>query len=338
MQQTESTDLPALAKANTAITVRELIARWGARGRGSQVVDEIHSELKRLGLDTEPSFEYGSLDSTVRLVERSAVDPATDPTSEPTDDGSLPSILNVGKIQSSRSSVETVKISDDIASAQTKMIRYDYSQLPVVDDRGAVVGLISWETIAQKRLSASIKLVSDCLKAPLVLRLDDDLLRRIPQIIEAGCVIVLDDKDELSGIVTTADLSHQFNQLAEPFLLLGQCEQELRRILDSTFDAKELKSVSRFAKKLTGNPGASGMTFGEIQHFLKVEANWAKLDWQVSREQFIEWLDAVRQLRNNVAHFSQDEEVNGPGLYQVRTLIDWLRQSHPVLNTSNREQ
>jgi hypothetical protein len=50
------------------------------------------------------------------------------------------------------------------------------------------------------------------------------LFEAIHSIVEHDCVLVRAVNKKICGIVTTTDLSMQFAQLGEPFLLLGQIE------------------------------------------------------------------------------------------------------------------
>jgi hypothetical protein len=58
--------------------------------------------------------------------------------------------------------------------------------------------------------------------------------------VEQGYVLVRDETNKVVGIVTTSDLSLQFKQLTEPFLLLGEIENQVRRLMDGKFTRDEL--------------------------------------------------------------------------------------------------
>jgi hypothetical protein len=65
-------------------------------------------------------------------------------------------------------------------------------------------------------------------------------LRPVPTIVEQGYVLVLDATNRVSGIITTFDLSVQFQQLAEPFLLRGKIENHVHRLIDGKLTKEEL--------------------------------------------------------------------------------------------------
>ena len=65
------------------------------------------------------------------------------------------------------------------------------------------------------------------MEVPSEIRSDASLFEAVQQIVEHECVLVRDTTRKLTGIITTEDLSRQFAQLGEPFLLLGQIENHI---------------------------------------------------------------------------------------------------------------
>lgn len=233
--------------------------------------------------------------------------------------------LAIGVIPSARVELTRVKRATSLAVAQANMIRYDFSQLPVFDQTDTVLrGVVSWESIARASISRIPKVVNDCMAPASTVHIGADLFDVIPTIIDAGYVVVLDERDRPSGIVTTADLASQFDSLARPFLLVGECERELRRVLDKRFTPDKLEAASRWAKK-NGQSGASAMTVGEIKHFLSSAENWKMFDITLPQDIVTDWIGVLTELRNQVAHFHSAPEEIAPRLNEVRTLTAWLR-------------
>lgn len=324
--------LRVLSESGREVPVRRLIEMWGAKGRGSQVVQSVRDQLHGLGLTTEPPFEYGPLDARVRIVpiddsrsQARATSSGHRPDRLVSEDPALedPVIhgLHVGQIPSAIGSLLSVRPEDSLRRAQTLMIQYDFSQLVVIAD-GKLAGVISWESIARASLQGTVVRVSDCMTVPQTVTQDADLLSNIERIVDAGYVIVLDPLDAPSGIVTTADLAQQFDRLARPYLLVGECEHELRRILDSRFDKHELHKATKF--KQPNQPGASAMTIGDMKHFIANPEVWAKMEINLSHRAFVDWIDIIRQIRNEIAHFSQDDD-SSQAIEQVRNLTSFLR-------------
>jgi restriction system protein len=325
--------LNALANSGSPITVRDLIGLWGSKGRGSQV-PVIRRDLERMGLTTHPPLEYGALDNLVVLLRAGEVfrtapptddgpdapEERPDPRKPPTDE---PGILHVGQIPSALGGLSSVNGSMTVRRAQTLMIRYDFSQLAVVDDQKSLVGVVSWESIALSSLQGTVALVSQCMRKPITVAQDADVLASIGVIVDAGYVIVVDPQGAPTGIVTTADLATQFDRLARPFLTVAECERELRNLLDRHFTPTELDKATMFKKP--EKPGASAMTVGDIKKFVANRENWARMKIRLSHGAFIDWLDVLRVTRNEIAHLNQDDEAISPALNEVKNLTAFIR-------------
>lgn len=75
---------------------------------------------------------------------------------------------------------------------------------------------------------------------------DASLFAAIPAIVEHQYVLVRAPDRRIGGIVKTTDLSLQFRQLAEPFLLLGEIENHIRRLIDGKYTLDEVRSAMHF--------------------------------------------------------------------------------------------
>jgi hypothetical protein len=72
---------------------------------------------------------------------------------------------------------------------------------------------------------------------------DLSLFQAIPVIVKFGYVLVRSVDNRSNGIVTATDLSVQFLRLAEPFLLLSEIEQHVRRLTGGHFTKSELQEA-----------------------------------------------------------------------------------------------
>ena len=138
------------------------------------------------------------------------------------------------------------------------------------------------------------------------IRADASLFQAIPIIVEHQYVLVRGSDNKISGIVTATDLSLQFGQLAEPFLLLGEIENHIRRILGEKFSADELKMVGDPSDKDRKIEDVADLTFGEYIRLLENEERWEKVSISVDRLTFCKQIDEVRLIRNDVMHFDPD--------------------------------
>ena len=62
------------------------------------------------------------------------------------------------------------------------------------------------------------------------------------EIIQHEIVLVQDRSKKIVGIVTTTDLSEQLRDLTEAFLLIGNIERQIRRLMGNRFDRDVLRS------------------------------------------------------------------------------------------------
>ena len=187
------------------------------------------------------------------------------------------------------------------------MLRYEYSQLPVMQSPRDVKGIISWNSLgARLALGRPCEHVRDCMDKHQEISLAASLFDAVQIIAEHDCVLVRAADNTICGIVTGYDISLQFQQLAEPFLLLGDIENHVRYLITAHFGVADLQ----LAKDSTDNErtieDVSDLTFGEYVRLLQREENWSKLGMRLCGKTFIKWLDKVRQIRNDVMHFDPD--------------------------------
>jgi hypothetical protein len=93
--------------------------------------------------------------------------------------------------------------------------------------------------------------------------------------------------------------------LAEPFLLLGEIENYIRRTLEP-LDAKTLKSARAPGDDDRPVETVADLSFGEYVRLLENEHTWTKLGLKLDRKEFVDHLDRVRRIRNDVMHFDPD--------------------------------
>lgn len=299
-------------------TVRELLWWYGYERRGRFIVWAIRRDLESLNIRTEPDVEYTYLDGLLTFspiinsgpeldlgdediegVEEAHAILITSESEDPTQ--------RIGRLPSANTRPVSVNPNATVAEAVTIMLLNDYSQLPVMQGERSIKGVITWQSIGTKlALGRPCSVVQDCLEDAVVLESNVSLFSAIPTIVERAFVLVRDEKGVISGIVTTTDLSLQFRQLAEPFLLLGEIEMHLRQLSDGKFSAIELKSARDPSDTSRDIEGLSDLTFGEHIRLLENPARWAALSLNIDRGTFVKHLNEIRDIRNNVMHFDPD--------------------------------
>lgn len=319
------------------IPTRELLAYWGAKRRHDWVVDQIQRDLLAAGLTTEPSFAEGGVEDVVLLVPLSAEEKERR-TAEPPPGAveghgvvELPQLtLQIGDLRSASDGVVSVTPQDDLGRAQSLMMANDYSQLAVLAGKRTLRGAVTWASIARARILNPKATLADAIVRAQVVRSDDDLLELVPRIAELDFAFVQAEDKQITGIVTTADLSLQFSQLTSPFFLVGEIERRLRHLIDEVFSTDDLHDAlgPRDDGKGKEVESARHLTIGEYIRLLQNPARWSQLSWGLDRQVFIEALDRVRLARNEIMHFSPDPLEPGE-IDHLQKFLKWLRWLDP---------
>ncbi len=342
-------------------TVRQLLSVFNAERRGSYKVGKIRRALDGLGLVTDPDFENIWIDAAIEFRLRSephkeserapnstiAVpdvgevreqlarpEPMTEiPVETPTVTSSriTDPTYRIGKLPAANQPIVSVTLDEDVTQAVTKMMKWDYSQLPIMQGVRDVKGVISWRSIGSRlALGAPCAKVRDCRDSHRGVSADTSLFHAIPAIIEDGYVLVRADDKTISGIVTASDLSLQFQQLSEPFLLLGEIEQHVRKLIEGKFalsdlqDAKDPADVQRLVERV------ADLTLGEYIRLLENSNRWTMLKVNIDRAIFIAELKEVKRIRNDVMHFDPDP-LGESELSTLRSFVRLLQRLDEIL-------
>lgn len=310
-----------------ALPIRDFIAKWGAQRRGILQVGTITADLQRFGLVTEPPFEDGWIDNTVRLISTKALKERESAGAGSGDADELPgraSALRISGLRSASAGIVSVSREASVGDAKTAMMRFDFSQVAVMGGVRSLYGAVGWKSIGIKEMLKPNASLADCLVLSEPVGLGDDLLRHVPRIVEEGYVFVKSKDGKICGIVTTADLSAEFAVLAGPFLLIGEVERELRRLVNGGFSPEQIQGAVGPGGSDRKASNADNLSFGECVRLFESKDNWAALNWPFGQNQFILALSETRMLRNEIMHFSPDP-IEVERLVKVRNVLNWLR-------------
>ncbi len=237
------------------VTVREFLRWFGAQRRGSWVVWWIRSRLNDAGLLTDPDFQSAYIDSSIQFllapkpegpkgdeveaaVEVAAAQETTDAVllADPT--------YRISKLAAANNTPIYVAPDTTKREAITLMLANDFSQLPVMTTERDVKGVISWTSVGSRlALERGGDYVRDLMDAYYEIEADASIFQAIPIIVQHQYVLIRGPDRKITGIVTATDLSLQFQQLTEPFLLLGEIENHIRLLLMNKFSDAELKAI-----------------------------------------------------------------------------------------------
>jgi predicted transcriptional regulator len=240
---------------------------------------------------TQPAIEVLSDE-----VEQIATTKASDPT------------FRIGSLPAANAGVTMVSRDDLITTAITKMLQFDFSQLPIMQGDRVVKGVISWKSVASLRISHQQgEFVRDCSEVAQVIDASGTLFDAVPTIAKHGYVLVKDPQsNRITGIVTSSDLNLHFQQLTEPFLLLREIELSIRELLKSRLTADDLKLIELESPKPVPISQIAGLSFGHYIRLFQRSDIWVKLNLKIDQKSVVSQLDEVREIRNDVMHFSPD--------------------------------
>ncbi|WP_410630747.1 hypothetical protein [Amycolatopsis sp. cmx-4-83] len=300
------------------ISVRDLLALWGATDRGDQV-SRIEADLANHGLVTSPSFRAVTLDTVVSLT--TPPDEVEDvPITEDDEGGDDLNVrLTVGNL-TPLDGVASVGPNSGLDEAITKMLLNDYSQLAVLSGPRNARGAVTWRSITQALHQKPAATVADAIVSAEQVAYDRDLFEVLPTLQQHEFVFVLNETKEVKGIVTTADVAHRYGEMATPYFLLGELDQTLRWILSRGLDLPAVQPhCSRPVKSF------DDLAFGDYQRILENKEIWQKLGWPLDRQTFTSRLEKIRLIRNKVMHFHPDP-VSEDAIKKLRNFAKLLHQ------------
>ncbi|WP_329548256.1 hypothetical protein OG548_33640 [Streptomyces sp. NBC_01356] len=321
-----------------AISVRNLLDWWGAKSRGYVISQQIEADLANHDLITAPSFRKVSFGSTVQLVGAShEVEDAE--VEEPTESASVTVIttkiplevvedelevgLTVGNVDAALTGVTFVSPNSNFDEAITQMVINDFSQVAVLSGKHNLRGAVTWQSITRARHANPSATFADAIISAQSVSYDHELIDILPVLTDRDFVFVLNDKKEVAGIVTTADVVNAYGELAIPFFLIGELDQRLRQVISRNFDLEDVKDQcnSDGRKPITT---FDDLAFGDYQWVLQNPKSWTTLGWPLDGAVFSSRLEEIRIIRNDVMHFNPDPP--GPDAVQkIRNMIKLIR-------------
>jgi len=330
-------------------TVRTLLGWFRSQRRGSYIVFYIRKSLRELGISTEPDFNAVWIDAEVEFVpilESGQVDGvgADSMATAPLNSNAVVSngdgistikvlvggaiedpTYRIGKLDAANKLVVSVTPNHSLEQAVTLMLANSFSQLPVMQGDREVKGVITWESVgARLALGKAGKEAREFMTSPQVISSDKSLFDAIGIIAQHQYVLVQAADKRISGVVTAADLSLQFQQLTEPFLLLSEIEQHIRKLIVGKFTSQELKDACDPADSEREIDNVADLTMGEYIRLLENPENWGRLTLRIDRASFVDQLQAVRRVRNDIMHFDPDP-LGGGDLLKLRQFVVFMQ-------------
>ncbi|BAL85562.1 hypothetical protein AMIS_3420 [Actinoplanes missouriensis 431] len=319
------------------LTVRDLLKRWGAQERDREVINQIDADLANHGLLTVPDFRAVGLDTTITLTVTPGPEEAL-PADKAAEATATPRALNLATASDEEDSGEigqtlgnllpddhrliSVTPSASLNQAVTQMVMSDFSQVPVLSGERDLRGAITWRSIAVARQAGSDITLSDALRPARDYPYDTRLLDVLDVLLKEEFVFVRSHDKRIYGIVTAADVVRVYDQMATPFFLIGEVDQELRRLIRNRFEIEDVQPVCAAGTELQS---FDDMTMGDYLAVLRNSDCWEKLGWDLDRKVFGEHLDEIRKIRNKVTHFNNPDPIPPSDVNRLRNFLTVIR-------------
>jgi len=304
----------------------------GVTRRGWRVIETIDKMLDEHEVFSEPSFGnawfYGEMEIKPKPKVSAGNQDSNKEDADPTPRISLLKAANLNKIKESGFGNGLISVNREttLTEAITLLILNDFSQLPILSGQREVEGIISWKSIGRAiSLGKECLTVSDCKDEVTILNYNEPLFNAVKFVLEKEFVLVRQKDKTISGIVTATDIGEQFISMAEPFLIIEQIENHVRKLLDNKFSPEELMFQESSDEKSKPIKNLSDLTFGQYVRILEDPKKYEKLKINIDRSIFVKQLEEVRKIRNDVMHFDPD------GITEES--LELLRQTVKFLHT-----
>jgi hypothetical protein len=150
------------------------------------------------------------------------------------------------------------------------------------------------------------------------------------RLVEHGYVLVRQRDRRITGIVTSSDLSLQFQALAEPFLLLREIELHVRRLMRGKVTIEDFALLDSPAPAGRPPHDIADLTFGEYVRLFQHPQICQKLNLRIDGVVLTKLLEDVRKVRNDVMHFDPDP-MTPDELGTLRMAVRLMQQLYELL-------
>nr|MBM4732593.1 hypothetical protein [Prescottella equi] len=299
------------------IHVRDFIAMWGYRRRGSTLVYMIESELERRGLVSVPDIASADYYSKVTVLDR------RDLSSQETSRVGWP----ISSVLDEDSELIGVGPDTRLNEVETIMVMKNYSQLPVLSkNRRELLGTVAWKSLARWRGDRSTSTAREAMvPGGYIAKSSDGLLAHISAIIENEFIYIQSPSREIVGILTATDLAESFLETSGPFIKIGEIEQRIRTLVDR-LPIPEIQASKNGGDESREVRSASDLTFGEYIRAVENPDRWATIGSEFDRGSVIENLKSVNQVRNDVMHF-RPRPLEPEKIRALDWCLNWLRET-----------
>ncbi|HMN29841.1 MAG TPA: DUF4268 domain-containing protein, partial [Caldilineaceae bacterium] len=238
----------------------------------------------------------------------------------------------VEKLLANRDNVLCARKQDTVRDALVNLMQNDFSQLPIVDDEGNLVGIISEQTITRSyyHVNDSVSLfdltVDHCMTEPVILSPNQDIFEALERLQRTYAIVIVEGRKPI-GLLTFYDTTHFFRNISEGLIFVEDVETTLREYVRKIYATEE-----RMNQGLIHSFGRDGtkprkefdeLTFGEQTNLITHPKNWADFESYFKPQPlFNALMKEARLIRNHLAHFRG--ELDTVQFDALRRTRDWL--------------
>lgn len=235
-----------------------------------------------------------------------------------TQGAAAPQTQTLARIVGERRAPLCVEPGTPLRQALGAMIENRFGQLPVVDEHGCLLGMLSQQSILRTyyHTDGAVNLldlpVMHCTEAPATLHLEDDLFTAADLLAQPGqYASVVVEGNRPIGILTGKDMTRFFRSLFEGIILVERIETRLNETMLQAFP--EPAALNEAAKRVFGpGPNKPEYSARHPDRFTMADRILFIVDddiWPVyqeafgARDVFMHLMDRVRRVRNALMHF-----------------------------------
>jgi len=245
----------------------------------------------------------------------------------------------------------TVLDTDSVRQALHLMTTNRFSQLPVINREGKVIGIITSESIlhALETFATAINKihVEDALNMMRVLdamdevkrtfRDDDNLFYMLDDLKEGNFVLIVDKEQKLISILTGYDTTEYFRIRAEDMMYAEEIENMLKEYINAYFttstglDVKARdEAVAAISRK-----DFDCLSQHEYLRLLLDQNRWPKYSsiFSFDHDTVFNLIDDARKNRNAAAHFHTDE-ITTKQRERLKFCRDWLARHDAIVSNT----
>lgn len=232
---------------------------------------------------------------------------------------------------------EPLCVSQDtkLGDALALMVENDYSQLPVVNQRGHLTGMVSETSILSiyYHSDGAVHLlelpVHHCQAPAVTISPESDVFEALDLLKTVYAIVVVEDQRPI-GILTNYDTTHFFRDISEDLIIVEDIELTLRQHIEDVFPDEHARCAALMRafdadKQDPRRPKYEyeELTFGQHIQLIVTEENWPRFEEFLGpKKLFKSLMDRVGEVRNQLAHFrGRLDPVQHRALLHAR---DWL--------------